>query len=225
MVARCVGRGGLCHRAVRSRQRILGEGGQDGVHGLGGVALRRLGRQLLGPREEAERGALGGVRAAHIPYVHGYVAVALDVDGLVLHGAEAHQQGRRQHVGGYVPASALSLGAQLRQGDAIGGEQRPAEHEATGEKQAVTTGHGGGGAEGEQIRRHDGLPLEGNDEEVGGAPQQAKAREDGQRCAGALSCQKHDGAAQTQDEQVVYDVALWDGEDAVVPRQLEEQEA
>lgn len=79
--------------------------------------------------------------------------------------------------------------------------------------------------EGEQIRRHDGLPLEGNDEEVGGAPQQAKAREDGQRCAGALSCQKHDGAAQTQDEQVVYDVALWDGEDAVVPRQLEEQEA
>lgn len=40
-----------------------------------------------------------------------------------------------------------------------------------------------------------------------------------------LSCQKHDGAAQTQDEQVVYDVALWDGEDAVVPRQLEEQEA
>lgn len=42
---------------------------------------------------------------------------------------------------------------------------------------------------------------------------------------GCAVLQKHDGAAQTQDEQVVYDVALWDGEDAVVPRQLEEQEA
>ena len=179
----------------------------------------------MGPREKAERGALGGVGAAHVPYVHGHLAVLLDVDGLVLHGAEAHQQGRRQHVGGNVPAGALSLGAQLRQGDAIGGEQRPAEHQAPREEQAVTAGHRGGGAEGEQIRRHDGLPLEGDDEEIGSAPEQAKAREDGQRCAGALSRQKSDGAAQPQDEQVVDDVALGNGEDAVVPRQLEEQEA
>ena len=179
----------------------------------------------MGPRKEAERGALGGVGPAHVPYVHGHLAILFDVDGLVLHGAEAHQQGRRQHVGGNVPAGALSLGAQLRQGDAIGGEQRPAEHQAPREEQAVTAGHGGGGTQGEQIRRHDGLPLEGDDEEIGSAPQKAQSYERSERCASALSRQKSDGAAQPQDEQVVDDVALGNGEDAVVPRQLEEQEA
>ena len=191
---------------------------------FGRVACGSLGGEVLDALEEAERRPLVGIRRARVPFPHDAMEVLADVAHVDPRPERRHQHDGHGRVRGHGAPGERRLGDEA-QADAGGREQHTACDHALVGPERVPAAHGCRGVEREQVGRHDGLSLEGDDEMVRDTCEKADGQKRRDGPARALSDGVDDGEQGRQHPQVRGDVEEVHGEQHVVGRELHEEEA
>ena len=191
---------------------------------LGRIALRRAGDQFLHALEEAQHRALLGVGAARVPFAHHAVEVLPDV-------AHVHPRARRHgerrghaEVRRRCPPRKRGLGHEV-QAHARERVQREAGEDARVGQERVPAAHGRRRGKREQVCRHHGLPLVGDDEVVRHANEQACRQKKRPARARALPGEVDEGEQHGEHAQVDGHVVGVHGKQSVVGGKLHEEEA